>query len=216
MTDTQSQTPPAAPGASNQQGPGGDCRYGSGRRCGRRRGKFLVLVAVLGSFLAGGFIFCHVHAIGQERYGQPWMHHVAMTGPGADAERAGGPPPEYMSPAERLAHGRDMVDRALTGADASSDQRTKILAIFDDAAKALKDAPASMFTTRLQIATLLTAPTVDHDKLEALRAARVAEVDADSKIVVKAVTDAADILTPDQRVKLAMFVEHFRPAPPPR
>ncbi len=217
MTDINSPNPPSSNDTAASNQPTGGPAGGSGqfrRHFGRRGGrKAFVILALVGSFFAGGILFSHIHAIGDDGPMRTWMHHVGWAeGPGAHRPDA---PPPPMTPAEQLAHARDTIDHALTSVDVTSDQRTKVLTIFDTAANELKEAPVVAFTTRLQIATILTAPTIDHDKLEALRASRVADVDTASKTVVKAVADAADVLSQDQRTRLLMMMEHMHHAPPP-
>jgi Spy/CpxP family protein refolding chaperone len=50
---------------------------------------------------------------------------------------------------------------------------------------------------------LLDAPTIDRAALERVRAAHVAEVDQASRIIVQGLADAAEVLTPEQRAKVA-------------
>jgi Spy/CpxP family protein refolding chaperone len=50
---------------------------------------------------------------------------------------------------------------------------------------------------------LLSAATIDRAAIEALRAEQVALADATSKRLAQALADTADVLTPEQRVKLA-------------
>lgn len=54
---------------------------------------------------------------------------------------------------------------------------------------------------------LLMAPVVDRGALELLRAGHVQLVDAGSRRIVEAVADAADVLTPEQRLR---FAGHLR------
>jgi Spy/CpxP family protein refolding chaperone len=173
-----------------------------------------MVLALIGSFFAGGVLFSHMHAIGDERAMPPWMHHATWAD-GPMAHHPDGQQDDLMTPEQHLQHARDMIDHALTGVDATADQKTKIFAIFDATTSQLKGAPLTVFMTRLQVATLLTAPTIDHDKLEALRASRVSDIDNASKLVVKAIADAGDILTQDQRTRLIMMMEHMHHAPPP-
>jgi periplasmic protein CpxP/Spy len=62
--------------------------------------------------------------------------------------------------------------------------------------KALGDA-------HLQLAGLLLAPTVDRGRVEALRVSQVAALDAASQRMLADVEDAINVLTPEQRAKLA-------------
>jgi Spy/CpxP family protein refolding chaperone len=50
---------------------------------------------------------------------------------------------------------------------------------------------------------LLLQPTMDRAALEALRAEQIASADEASKKLVQFLADAADVLTPEQRAKLA-------------
>jgi Spy/CpxP family protein refolding chaperone len=54
---------------------------------------------------------------------------------------------------------------------------------------------------------LLLQPVVDRAGLEALRVEQVQQIDGASKRIVKALADAAEVLTPSQRVRLA---EHLK------
>jgi Spy/CpxP family protein refolding chaperone len=59
---------------------------------------------------------------------------------------------------------------------------------------------------------LLSAPTIDRAALEQLRSDRMADFDQASKVLVQTLADAADVLRPDQRAKLAaMMAEHQHP-----
>jgi Spy/CpxP family protein refolding chaperone len=193
--------PPVGPHAgAKADGP----RHCRGRRAGR---KAVVMVALLGSFLAGGVVFSHMNAFSED--GPALMHRMQWV-PGMNHFMPRPPTPE-----ERLAHGREMLDRALNFVSATADQKTKILAIYDATAPQLKEAPVKAFQDRLALVTLLTAPTIDHAKVEALRAAAVSDIDGASKLLTKAIADAADVLDQSQRTRLAMFLEHLPPPPPP-
>ena len=50
---------------------------------------------------------------------------------------------------------------------------------------------------------LLAAPTVDRTALEQLRVAQIQSADARRRRVLQAMADAAEVLTPEQRVKAA-------------
>jgi len=57
---------------------------------------------------------------------------------------------------------------------------------------------------------LLTAPTIDRTAIEAFRAEQVTKVDAFSKRVTQALTDAAEVLTPAQRTQVRERLESHR------
>jgi Spy/CpxP family protein refolding chaperone len=50
---------------------------------------------------------------------------------------------------------------------------------------------------------LLSAPSVDRNALEAVRVQQMQAVDAASKRLTRALADAADVLTPEQRKTVA-------------
>jgi Spy/CpxP family protein refolding chaperone len=58
---------------------------------------------------------------------------------------------------------------------------------------------------------LLAAPTVDRAALEQLRAARIADIDQASKVMIQAMADAADVLSPAQRQKLGAVMAQHHP-----
>jgi protein CpxP len=102
-------------------------------------------------------------------------------------------------------HGGDMMmhGRLLLTVGASADQQARIHDIMkaarDDVGK-LRDGAGDL---RAQGAQLLGAPTIDARAVEALRQKRLALHDAVSKRMTQAMLDAAAVLTPEQRAKLA-------------
>jgi Spy/CpxP family protein refolding chaperone len=57
----------------------------------------------------------------------------------------------------------------------------------------------------------LTAPSIDRARLETLRADQLESLDEASKRLVTAISDAAEVLTPEQRAALAKKMEeHHR------
>jgi Spy/CpxP family protein refolding chaperone len=91
------------------------------------------------------------------------------------------------------------VDRALTGTDATADQKKKIADIlkgsFEDT-KVLRD---KRLENRKAMAAAMQAPTIDRMKIEALRQEQLKLADESSRRFTKAMTDAGDVLTPAQR-----------------
>ena len=53
---------------------------------------------------------------------------------------------------------------------------------------------------------LIMAPTIDRARLELLRAGQVKSLDEASKRLVTAMSDAAEVLSPDQRAALAQEI----------
>jgi Spy/CpxP family protein refolding chaperone len=99
------------------------------------------------------------------------------------------------------AHVQMMADHCLAEVEATPDQREKVQAIV---AKAFDGSHKEDFhAVHAELAGILLAPTVDRDRLEALRAKHVEEIDQQSKRIASALADIAEVLTPDQRAKLA-------------
>ena len=87
--------------------------------------------------------------------------------------------------------------------DASADQETKIWTIIDRTRSELRPMGREFRSAREEAAALLSAPTIDRAAVEKLRAERMAAIDEASKKVVTAMIEAAEVLTPEQRAKLA-------------
>lgn len=94
------------------------------------------------------------------------------------------------------------IEQALTDAGASADQKDKIKALFKTTMDEVRPDRGERKEMREQVIKLLEAPTIDRNAIETLRAKHVAEMDAKSKTIAKAIGDAAEILTPEQRKKL--------------
>lgn len=106
-------------------------------------------------------------------------------------------------PGARLAFLQQVVAHGLDSVGASAEQEAKIhdivAAKFDEVAPKPEDHEA----LRKQALDLFAAPTIDRAAVERLRADAVAIFDAKSKALVSGLLDAADQLTPQQRVQLA-------------
>ncbi len=103
-----------------------------------------------------------------------------------------------------------MAKRLAWAVDATDEQKTK----FEDIAKALvKDVyplRADMQTARDEAIDILTAPSVDTDKLEALRAKQMANAETATKRFTEALADAASVMTDEQRAKLKSRIDALR------
>lgn len=93
--------------------------------------------------------------------------------------------------------------RALDAVDATAEQEDRIWAIIDGARAELRPMMRDFRDTRTTVMELLAAPTIDRDAAETLRAERIAAIDEASKKMIAAALDAAEVLTPEQRAKLA-------------
>jgi len=88
--------------------------------------------------------------------------------------------------------------------DATPEQTERLRAIAKAAVRDLLPLREKAFEgSRERFLTLLTQPTIDRSAIEAFRAEKVAAIDQLSKRVVQAFTDAAEVLTPEQRKLVA-------------
>ncbi len=173
---------PATPAASSQDE--NHCQRG---RHGHRRGGFfkgLIAGALLFAIIAGGAYvgssYAHPGAAG---------HHAMWHG-SFDPESAG----------RRI---DAMVSFALADVDATAEQKSKIGDIAKAALKDLMPLRDEHKAARAKAVELLAAATVDRDAMEQLRATELKLAETASKRMTQAIADAADVLQPAQRAKLA-------------
>jgi len=95
--------------------------------------------------------------------------------------------------------------------DATADQQAKIASIAKAAAADLRAMREKMQAARSQAVALLTASTIDRTAIERLRAEQIALTESASKRIAQALADAAEVLNPDQRRKVADWVSHSGP-----
>src|SRR5262245_10496879 len=161
----------------------------------RRRRRWLPVAAIA---LAAAFTGAvATSAIGQ--YGPPWGHwHGAgfMRGP--------------LSPAQI----EDRVDRGIRHAaielDATPEQQEKLRAIAKAAVKDLLPIREKAKAARERATTLLSQPTLDRATIEAFRTEQMSLAEAASKRFAQALGDASEVLTPEQRRKIAERIEWRR------
>jgi Spy/CpxP family protein refolding chaperone len=95
------------------------------------------------------------------------------------------------------------MDRMLESVDASEAQHKRIREIMDAAFKDLKPQHEAMRQLHLDSRKLLTAATIDAAAVEAKRVQMQAQHEAISKRMSLALVEAAKVLSPEQRAKLA-------------
>jgi periplasmic protein CpxP/Spy len=162
-----------------------------------RRGTFLIaLVAVaLVAGITGNLLS---KAFGQ---GGSW-HHISWH----DGGVFGGP----LSPAQI----DDRIDRMskhiAIELDATSDQQAKVANIAKAAVADLRPLHEKAHATRAQAITLLTAPTIDRSAIERLRAEQIGLAETASKRIAQALADVAEVLSPEQRRKVADWMASRR------
>jgi periplasmic protein CpxP/Spy len=120
---------------------------------------------------------------------QPWGHR-------------GGLDPEEM--ARRLDW---RIGRMIKDVGGTPEQKERIVAIAKAAMAELRPAREQMRQVRRQGLALLAATTIDRAALEQLRAVKMQAADALSRRMTQAMADAAEVLTPEQRAKVA---EHMQ------
>jgi Spy/CpxP family protein refolding chaperone len=109
--------------------------------------------------------------------------------------------------ARHRARARAHVQRMLTEVNATPEQRSKIETIMNHAFDQTGQLHQKMREGQRELHRLLGQPTIDRNALERVRAQRIHDLDESSKIMVKALADAAEVLTPQQRAKVAQLEE---------
>lgn len=162
----------------------------------RRRGRgwlFITIVALAAAFTGA----LTTRAVTQGGFGPGHWH-----GPG------------FMRAPLTAAEIEDRADRGIRHAaielDATTEQQEKLRAIAKAAVKDLLPLREKAQAARQRAAALLTQPTVDRGAIEAFRVEQMALADAASKRFAQAITEAAEVLTPDQRRKVSEHLERKR------
>jgi protein CpxP len=163
-----------------------------------RRGTFVIaLVAV--ALLAGLTGNMLSTAFGQ---GFAW-HHFGMHGGGM----FGGP----LTPAQIDDRIDRMTKHMAIELDATADQQARIASIAKAAVADLRPLREKAQAARTQAVALLTAPTIDRTAIERLRAEQIGLAETASKRIGQALADAAEVLNPEQRRKVADWVASSGP-----
>jgi Spy/CpxP family protein refolding chaperone len=123
--------------------------------------------------------------------------HGPMMGRGFDFG-AGASDPAAMS--KRI---DAMVQWMLADVDATDDQRARVATIVKAAANDLAPLRAQHMDARRKTMQLLAAPTIDRAQIEAVRVQQLQLADTVTRRMTQAMADAAEVLTSDQRAKLA-------------
>jgi protein CpxP len=102
------------------------------------------------------------------------------------------------APGMHLEHMKEMLEKI----GASDTQTTQIENILKPALNEMQAAHQAHFAAFTQFHEAISAPSIDRGRLESLRAEQVKSLDEASKRVVTALTDAAEVLSPEQRAAL--------------
>lgn len=157
----------------------------------RRFGFAAIVTAALVGLIGGGLV---TTAVGQNMAGAGFRHFAG--------HHHRGP----IDPAHAKEHAERMVGHLAWAIDATPDQRQKLTVIATGMVNDLLPAHQKMQAAKGRIVALLRQPKTDRAALESLRAEHLALADDVSKRVAQGLADAADVLTPQQRAKLA---EHW-------
>ena len=116
---------------------------------------------------------------------------------------------ETMDPTQMDEHIERMVKHLAVEVDATPEQKDKLTAIAKSAAHDLAPLRGKVKSAHQQAIDLLSAEKVDRSAIENLRAEQIALADATTKRLTLALADAADVLTVEQRKKIAERVQRF-------
>jgi len=154
---------------------------------GKRFGYVALVVTLALGFVGGGLAIAGVAAHHLHRMG--WGGHHGME--------------EHMDASERTEHIRWMVGMLSGKVDATAAQKQRLTEIAAAATREFEPLHQKFFDAHKRLHALLLAPVVDHVAIEALRVEQIASADEASKKLVQFLADAADVLTPEQRARLA-------------
>lgn len=107
-----------------------------------------------------------------------------------------------MSPEEAGKRIDKMVNWVLDDVNATAEQKQRVAQIAKDAAQELMPTRKQHKEARGRAVDLFAQPSIDRAAIEQLRVEELQLGEAASKRITKAIADAAEVLTPEQRVKL--------------
>ena len=114
-----------------------------------------------------------------------------------------GPMSGQMDPERAARFAERMADRIVSAVDGSPEQRQRIQGIAQGAVTDLAPLREQARAARRDGVALLSAATIDRAAIEALRARQVGLADGASRRLAQALADTAEVLTPEQRTRLA-------------
>ena len=117
-----------------------------------------------------------------------------------EARGWGGGPVEPEERARRLDY---RIGRMVREAGGTPQQKDRLVAIAAAAMADLKPLRDQVRQARRRGLELLAAPSIDRVALEQVRVAQMQAADAKSRRTLQAMAEAAEVLTPEQRVKVA-------------
>jgi periplasmic protein CpxP/Spy len=122
----------------------------------------------------------------------------------AQAPNPAAPAGPQMHSAEHMAKAMDhRISRMIKAVDGTPEQKDRLMKLSQAAMVDMKPLREQQMAARKKGMELLAAPSVDRNALEQLRAQQTTLHDAMSKRMTQHLADAAEVLTPAQRTKLA-------------
>ncbi len=165
---------------------------------GRRVAGIAMVTALAGLIAAVPLASAH----GNDRADSCGMHSMHRDGPGKMEARMAA-----------------RVDRIFNQVGASAEQRARAKAIVQASVEEMKALQPNREDGRKEMLALLSAETIDRDRIEQHRSAHHAQMEQMSKLMVRTVADLAEVLTPAQRQAAAKQLmqmghdHHGRPGP---
>ena len=95
--------------------------------------------------------------------------------------------------------------------DATADQQVKIATIAKAAVADLRPLREKAQAARSEAIALLTAPSIDRTAIERLRAEQIGLAETASRRIAQALTDAIEVLNPEQRRKVSDWISSSPP-----
>jgi protein CpxP len=137
---------------------------------------------------------------------------LALLSSGAVAQGMGGGMERRRGPAspEDMARRLDeRISRMMRQVGGTPEQKDKLVAIASSAMKDLRPMREQHRAARQKGMSLLAAPQIDRAALEQVRASEMQLADQMSRRTLQSMADAAEVLTPEQRAKLAERMKHM-------
>ena len=150
----------------------------------------LLSIALIGGALLSGS-FASASSLWEGHGHHRWRHHGASD-------------PQVTQ--ERVQHAASWLVRYVDANDEQADQLDAIIARSVEEVLALRDSHGSH---RDALISLLQEPVIDRAALEEIRRAELELAESASRSLVQALADAAEVLTPEQRMELVELGQRF-------
>lgn len=169
----------------------------------RRPWRRVAIATLIGGLVAGVGLnaFAHGGHGGFGPFGGGFGHRGGFMGPGG---------PGQMDPESMQRRTEAMVKYWLADLDATEAQEKQIAGIMATTMRELAPLREKHREARKQAMEALSRPQVDRGALETIRAQELQLADQVSRRITQSLADAADVLTPPQRAKLAEKMQQRR------